>query len=407
MRINKPFFFLLFAMIATCFTFSVAYAQEGFDSQAASQSIKITAEEIAAYWTPERMAKAIPMPLAEVEATEDQLDAETEAAPLGPVFGVDGTVPNQAFDPIPSEEDSADYAPNWGGSPGNWQTSYPGPFQRWTWFGRYVTYPTSTIGKMFFTQDGVNYVCSGAVINAGSGQKDVISTAGHCVNRGSTGGTNNGWSYNVQFCPSYTPAGAPRGCWPAVNLWAFTAWTTYGHIEADTACIVARNYGTVYNNHIGDVTGTLGWAVNTGYQQPFISLGYPQESPMNYRNGGLIVIASGPGWYTYNWGGTDVDGSQLYDSMYMGNDMTGGSSGGPWVLGWEHRSEAYPDTDNSNSTDPYPGGATQARIVGNNSHKIVSGGVLRTQEMGSAQYRSSSPDTDGLWGTCQADANGS
>jgi hypothetical protein len=177
------------------------------------------------------------------------------------------------------------------------------------------------------------------------------------------------------------------------------------HIEADVACIVTRNFGDRINNHVGNVVGTLGRSWNWGFDEPFISFGYPQGSPMNTRNGGLIVMATGPGWYTRNWGGTDFDGSPLADSVYMGNDMTGGSSGGPWVLGWEHRSEAYPDTDGSNLTDPFPGGATNARIVGNNSHKIVVGGSVRTQEMGSAQYTTSHPNTETLWAACQSSAN--
>jgi hypothetical protein len=91
----------------------------------------------------------------------------------------------------------------------------------------------------------------------------------------------------------------------------------------------------------------------------------------------------------------------------MGNDMSGGSSGGPWVLGWDHpRSDvAFPDSDGSNRTDPYPGGATRARIVGNNSHKIVVGGVTRTQEMGSAQYNNAHPNIPLLYRECQDSAN--
>ena len=28
------------------------------------------------------------------------------------------------------------------------------PFQRWSWFGKYLTYPTSTVGKLFFRVPG-------------------------------------------------------------------------------------------------------------------------------------------------------------------------------------------------------------------------------------------------------------
>lgn len=397
---KKTFYVLMFAVTAPCFLFSGVYAQEEFGAASDSPGVQQTAAEVLAYWTAERMADAIPIPMPTVEATGDELSAVEEEVSSEPSFGVgmDAAPPNQAFDPIPTE--TVDAAPAWGGPPGNWITSYPGPFQRWTWFGRYTTYPTSTIGKMFFTQGGTRFVCSGAVINAGPGERDVIATAAHCVHQGRGGG----FSTNVLFCPSQNPAGSPQGCWPAVDLGTFTEWINNTNVEADIGCIIARDFGTRWNQHIGDRTGELGWFVwssSTGWQQPWISLGYPQGSPMNTRNGGLIVIASGPGWYTLSWG-------SLADAMYMGNDMTGGSSGGPWVLGWEHAREAYRDTDGSNATDPYPGGPPNGpRIGGVNSHKIVRNGVLRTQEMGSAQFRTSNPDVDGFWNFCNGLANAS
>src|SRR5215212_31044 len=46
----------------------------------------------------------------------------------------------------------------------------------------YTSQPTSTNGKVFFTEAGVNYVCSGTALL--SGNKSVVWTAGHCVNDG-------------------------------------------------------------------------------------------------------------------------------------------------------------------------------------------------------------------------------
>ena len=111
---NKPIYVLMFAVVAPCFIFSVAYAQEGLE--ASSDSFAAQAAETEAYWTPERMAAAIPVPAPVVEMTEAQFDAEADAEPAGPPGMVEGTLPNQAFDPIPQ---TADVAPQyWGGSPG-------------------------------------------------------------------------------------------------------------------------------------------------------------------------------------------------------------------------------------------------------------------------------------------------
>ncbi len=47
-------------------------------------------------------------------------------------------------------------------------------------------------GKVFFTLGGVNYVCSGSATS--SGNKDVVSTAGHCVNEG-PGAFATNWAF--------------------------------------------------------------------------------------------------------------------------------------------------------------------------------------------------------------------
>src|SRR5690349_4417181 len=39
-----------------------------------------------------------------------------------------------------------------------------------------------TTGKVFFTEKGLNYVCSGS--STTSANHDVVTTAGHCVNEG-------------------------------------------------------------------------------------------------------------------------------------------------------------------------------------------------------------------------------
>ena len=167
---------------------------------------RLTAAEIVAYWTPERMAEAeanpYPMPLLDASEGEPSTEFSLEQS-----AGVPGLVSGgppvhmQNGDPTAGETWEGT-EPQWGGPPGNWMTSYPGPFSRWTWYGRYTTYPTSTVGKLFFRQDGGSYVCSASVIFGGSGERDVIATAGHCLSSGD--GT---WSTNLLFCPSYNAGG--------------------------------------------------------------------------------------------------------------------------------------------------------------------------------------------------------
>ena len=75
----------------------------------------------------------------------------------------------------------------------------------------YTSQPTSTNGKVFFTDDGLNYVCSGTALL--SGNKSVVWTAGHCVHDGTTNFHTN-WT----FVPAYTDGSRPYGTWTARTL---------------------------------------------------------------------------------------------------------------------------------------------------------------------------------------------
>ena len=77
--------------------------------------------------------------------------------------------------------------------------------------GPYTTFPTSTNGKVFFTDDGVNYVCSGTAI--ASTNKSVVWTAGHCVHDG-PGSFHTNWV----FVPAYRDNVRPYGTWAARSL---------------------------------------------------------------------------------------------------------------------------------------------------------------------------------------------
>lgn len=396
--LKRSVLFLMVALVAV--VPALTYGQEGIANKAEQQPVAQTAAEIEAYWTPERMAEAAanPMPLPTIDASLGQPSTDASLNQSVGVPGlVNGTFPKQKYDSeVVYNQTSAEGAssqgsePQYGGPPGNWSTSYPGPFQRWTWMSRYLTFPVSTIGKLFFTQNGSNYVCSASVVYADNSEHDVVATAGHCVSDGA-----GNWSTNMYFCPSYISSGPnpQRGCWTSDNLITFTAWHGSGDIEADVACMIAHDTGTIINDHVGNVTGTLGRAWNWGADEPEFSFGYPAASPFP---GWAMVAVVGPEWYTYDWG-------SHADSKYMGNDMTGGSSGGPWILGWGHPTIEFSDTDGTSATDPLPGGT--GWLNGVNSHKIVVGGVTRSQEMGSAQFTNSDPDTEVLWSSCGSSAD--
>lgn len=178
----------------------------------------------------------------------------------------------------------------------------------------YSSYPYSTIGKVFFTDSrtGLNYVCSGASVN--STNLNVVDTAGHCVIQG---GSGNNWYTNWQFCPQYYYGSTPLGCWSARQFWSRTEWMNSGSLEDDFGDVVV--YPNSHGNLVSVVGGT-GWAYGYATNQFFYPFGYPAESPYN---GNLIYYCSGTGAsYGYD------DGTVIAVPC----DMTGGSSGGPWLI---------------------------------------------------------------------------
>ncbi len=80
-----------------------------------------------------------------------------------------------------------------------------------------LSYPLSTVGKVFFTNAaGQNLVCSGTA--AASLNQSVVDTAGHCLY------LYGDWVQNVIFCPLYENGSTPYGCWAARDLEVPSDW---------------------------------------------------------------------------------------------------------------------------------------------------------------------------------------
>lgn len=313
------------------------------------------------YWTPDKMAAAKPLPVPTVVLSAGDILADQVRAQLQPQ-GEPGYAPGWAPGDGPQPGAHVRYTIDKsnplfvtaqgvtaqdGTIPSNPKDGPYGPFQRWTWYGRYLTYPTSTIGRYYFRLNGGNYVCSASVI-----QRNTIATAGHCVSDGA--GT---FATNRLFCPSYNAGGInpEQGCWAGVTAVTSTQWHLSGDPDYDYACVIMDGTGTVHATPIGDQTGWLGRAWNFSPSQMEMDFGYPAASPFP---GYHIITTAAPEWYTFDF----YSGGQV--SKFIGNDMTGGSSGGPWILGLGHRSAEWPDTDGSQATDP-----GSQLINGVNSHK--------------------------------------
>lgn len=406
------------AILAALFAGS-ASAQEIASSPAAG-SIAQQAAQTQAYWTPERMSAAIPKPPPMVEAASRvsvQSVMSNRAADSYPTL-IPGWNPTSG-QPQPTLQSMKVLTPGspgyervignaqpmaFGSAPSN-PVDYAnyGRFQRWSWYGRYLTYPTSTVAKMFFTQNGSNFVCSGTVVN-----RNTVLTAGHCVSDGA--GT---FSTNILFCPSYNESGINpvTGCWAGIAINTTTDWHNSSDFDRDYACVVTSPTGTLVSNNIGNVTGWAGITTNFPRNQQTFATGYPAAAPFS---GLQIVFSAAVEWYSQGSGGDAAV------SKYIGNDMTGGSSGGSWWLNLRHHSSEFADVDGSNETDPFQtaGSAGTHYVNGLNSHKRCmsscftppnAGGGIFWAEMGSPDFTSSggdSRDVLDIFALCTAQGGG-
>jgi V8-like Glu-specific endopeptidase len=176
----------------------------------------------------------------------------------------------------------------------------------------YTSAPTRTNGKVFFTDGGLNYVCSGTALL--SGNRSVVWTAGHCVHDGA-----RDFHTNWTFVPAYADGSRPYGTWAARTLLTTSGWAGGGDYSYDTgAAVVSPNGGQA----LTDVVGGRNIAFNTARNQTYAAHGYPAASPFD---GQRLWVCTSP--LIYN------DTSANPATMGIDCDMTGGSSGGGWIAG--------------------------------------------------------------------------
>jgi hypothetical protein len=243
------------------------------------------------YWTPARMRAARPAPM---RITRPQ------AQTMGPADGTDVGVPVA----VPAAC-----------CPGQ-AYAYPPPFTRFAAFPSwYSTFPFRTNGKVFFKQGATAYVCSGTVVS--STGHWLVETAGHCV----ANPTTHAYSTSVTFVPAYRSGAAPFGTWAASRLWAAADWVNNGNMRNDRGFI---QLAPLSGKLIQDVVGSVGILFNQPYLQSFMAFGYPQGPPFTGATM-QTCLASTAETDPFIAGAGSVP-------LGIGCDMTGGSSGGGWIV---------------------------------------------------------------------------
>lgn len=258
---------------------SAAGHPDGVEVHKAAQT-RAEHHRIVEYWTPRRMRAATP--------GDRLVDGRSKASAGGTVQRGAPTVIGPRGKPT---------------KPGSSQDGTGGYY---TGGGEIV----DTTGKVFFTLGGTNYVCSGSA--TGSTNRDVVLTAGHCVNEGP-----GSYATNFAFVPAYDDGARPFGTFTARSLVTTSQWANAGDFDYDVGFAVMN---TLNGQHLTDVVGSQGIGFNQARGELTYAFGYPAARPYD---------------------GTDI--AYCYDTVFadtyygsqdqgMDCDMTGGSSGGPWLI---------------------------------------------------------------------------
>jgi V8-like Glu-specific endopeptidase len=266
-------------------------------------SVADKSQETPYYWTLERMQSAKPYPLHRLKGRPI---AGRPPQPEGVPGGEDGTPP-QSKQPLGSQQIAI--PPFIQGPVSSQGYFYPFPFIRYQNFASYDIWPYRTVVKIFFKDGNSNFVCSGAVWPNRS-----ILTAGHCVYNPDT---KKGHT-NFVIIPQYKNGSAPLGSWGWTETFTTNGWKASGDFSYDFGLIVTEKQA---GRNISFYTGNLGSQWNISTNQAWTVIGYPAARPFN---GNVQQICHG------SFAENDVTKSPA--AVGIGCDLTGGSSGCPWII---------------------------------------------------------------------------
>ncbi|WP_084959034.1 trypsin-like serine peptidase [Thermoactinospora rubra] len=270
------------------------------------------------YWTPERMAAALPIDLldafsADGPAAKNRLVGKGGLIGKGDLVGKGGLIDeggltgrvglglapelaNGAARVIPRHQSARPLTTTSG--------------SRWLTGGAV----TRTTGRVFLTLDGVDFVCSAGTVR--SANRDLVVTAGHCVKDGA-----GAWARNWTFVPGYRRGGErPYGSFTARRMFVAGPWARSGDDSHDLGMVALNRSG---GRHVADVVGFQEIAFNRPRGGQIFGFGYPADPPYD---GEHLVYCSGR---------VHDDPHDATRDQGLGCDMTAGSSGGPWLSSFD------------------------------------------------------------------------
>jgi hypothetical protein len=185
-------------------------------------------------------------------------------------------------------------------------------------------------GKVYFVMGSSAYVCSGSVATDSRSGKSLVLTAGHCAYDEVARAFATNWLFIPEFdsAPTFTCANTTYGCWTADALVVHNGFASAGGFNTqatvhDFAFAVVGGGGKSGTAQLDATVGSFPISVTgTNAGDTLYAFGYPAAgkyhgNDLTYCSGQII---------------TDSLNSNLTWGMPCG--MTGGSSGGPWLKGF-------------------------------------------------------------------------
>ncbi len=215
--------------------------------------------------------------------------------------------------------------------------------------------PYSVNGRIFIRRGKLQGFCSGTAINTPTRQ--LVLTAGHCVNSGPEEGHRAVWSDFLEFVPAYSGDLAPFGAFVARSekIFAPKQWTKHGNPDFDLGAFLVKPNPEGVN--LADAVGGGATIVTElPRDQTFLTFGYPGETK---RMQGCQADYLGDDPLTYRFSGPPT--------LAIGCRWAPGASGGGWLIGDGSQINgvnSYLHLDNKKRTyGPYFGEETVGKLV--------------------------------------------
>jgi len=180
--------------------------------------------------------------------------------------------------------------------------------------------PYSVNGRIFIRIGNDRAYCSGTAIN--SPTRQLVLTAGHCVNDGGVEGRSV-WYRDQMFVPAYTAGKAPFGAFVAKRnqIYSLAPWVKTANFDFDIGAFL-----TAPNNRGQNVADAVGGGATVAFGLPrnqrFFTFGYPGEVK---RMQGCNSPYAGDDRLSYPLPGPPTLGIRCHWAQ--------GASGGGWLIG--------------------------------------------------------------------------